>query len=97
LQTIPRIAPISATDIVCAVGDSKQFKRGRDLTAWRGLTLRQQSSGGKDKLLEISKRGDSYPRTLLNQGANSVLKVVGNKTNPRSLWLQTFAQEGLKP
>lgn len=90
LQSIPGIGPISATAIVCAVGDGKQFKRGRDLAAWLGLTPRQQSSGGKDRLLGISKRGDSYLRTLLIQGAKSVLKVVGNKTDPRSLWLQNL-------
>jgi transposase len=90
LQSIPGIGPMSATAIVCAVGDGKQFKRGRDLAAWLGLTPRQQSSGGKDRLLGISKRGDSYLRTLLIQGAKSVIKVVGNKTDPRSLWLQNL-------
>lgn len=90
LQSIPGIGPISATAIVCAVGDGKQFKRGRDLAAWLGLTPRQQSSGGKDRLLGISKRGDSYLRTLLIQGAKSVLKVVDKKTDPRSLWLQNL-------
>jgi len=90
LQSIPGIGPISATAILCAVGDGKQFKRGRDLAAWLGLTPRQQSSGGKDRLLGISKRGDIYLRTLLIQGAKSVLKVVNNKTDPRSLWLQNL-------
>ena len=90
LQSIPGIGPISATAIVCAVGDGKQFKRGRDLAAWLGLTPRQQSSGGKDRLLGISKRGDTYLRTLLIQGAKSVLKVVDKKTDPRSLWLQNL-------
>jgi len=71
-------------------GDGKQFKRGRDLAAWLGLTPRQQSSGGKDRLLGISKRGDTYLRTLLIQGAKSVLKVVDKKTDPRSLWLQNL-------
>jgi transposase len=90
LQSIPGIGPMIATAIVCAVGDGKQFKRGRDLAAWLGLTPRQQSSGGKDRLLGISKRGDTYLRTLLNQGAKSVLKVVDKKTDPRSLWLQNL-------
>ena len=90
LQSIPGIGPIIATAIVCAVGDGKQFKRGRDLAAWLGLTPRQQSSGGKDRLLGISKRGDTYLRTLLIQDAKSVLKVVDKKTDPRSLWLQNL-------
>ena len=90
LQSIPGIGPMIATAIVCAVGDGKQFKRGRDLAAWLGLTPRQQSSGGKDRLLGITKRGDTYLRTLLIQGAKSVLKVVDKKTDPRSLWLQNL-------
>jgi transposase len=88
LQQIPGIGPITATALVCAIGDGKQFKRGRDMAAWLGLTPRQHSSGGKDRLLGISKRGDAYLRTLLIHGARAVLKVVGNKDDPRSRWLQ---------
>ena len=74
LQQIPGIGPITATALICAIGDGKQFKRGRDLAAWLGLTPRQHSSGGKDRLLGISKRGDAYLRTLLIHGARSVLQ-----------------------
>lgn len=84
LQAIPGIGPVTATALVCAVGDGKLFKRGRDLAAWLGLTPKQHSSGGKDKLLGISKRGDTYLRTLLIHGARSVLKVAGNKDDPRA-------------
>jgi transposase len=73
LLQIPGIGPMTATALVCAIGDGKQFKRGRDLAAWLGLTPRQHSSGGKDRLLGISKRGDAYLRTLLIHGARSVL------------------------
>jgi transposase len=90
LQQIPGIGPITATALVCAIGDGKQFKRGRDMAAWLGLTPRQQSSGGKDRLLGISKRGDAYLRTLLIHGARSVLKVAGQKDDPRSRWLQNL-------
>jgi transposase len=90
LQQIPGIGPITATSLVCAVGDAKQFKRGRDMAAWLGLTPRQHSSGGKDRLLGISKRGDAYLRTLLIHGARSVLKVAGQKDDPRSRWLQNL-------
>jgi transposase len=90
LQGIPGIGPITATALVCAVGEGKLFKRGRDLAAWLGLTPKQHSSGGKDKLLGISKRGDTYLRTLLIHGARSVLKVAGDKTDPRSRWLQNL-------
>ena len=90
LQQIPGIGPITATALICAIGDGKQFKRGRDLAAWLGLTPKQHSSGGKDRLLGISKRGDAYLRTLLIHGARAVLKVVGNKEDPRSRWIQNL-------
>jgi len=90
LQQIPGIGPVTATAFVSAVGDGKQFKRGRDLSAWLGLTPRQHSSGGKECLLGISKRGDSYLRTLLIHGARAVLKVAGHKDDPRSRWLQNL-------
>jgi transposase len=90
LQQITGIGPITATALVCAVGDGKQFKRGRDLSAWLGLTPRQHSSGGKDCLLGISKRGDSYLRTLLIHGARAVLRVADKKEDPRSRWLQNL-------
>src|SRR5512139_2819970 len=90
LQQIPGIGPMIATALVCAIGDGKQFKRGRDMAAWLGLTPRQHSSGGKDRLLGISKRGDAYLRTLLIHGARSVLNVAGKKDDPRSRWLQSL-------
>jgi transposase len=90
LQQIPGIGPITATALICAIGNAKQFKRGRDMAAWLGLTPRQHSSGGKDRLLGISKRGDAYLRTLLIHGARSVLKVTGQKDDPRSRWLQSL-------
>ncbi len=91
LQSVPGIGPITATALAAAVGDGRQFKRGRDLAAWLGLTPGQHSSGGKDHLLGISKRGDSYLRTLLIHGARAVLRAVGNKNDPRSRWLAGVA------
>lgn len=90
LQQIPGIGPITATALVCAIGNGKQFKRGRDLAAWLGLTPRQHSSGGKECLLGISKRGDTYLRTLLIHGARSVLKVSDKKDDPISRWIQNL-------
>jgi len=90
LQQIPGIGPIIATALICAIGDGKQFQRGRDMAAWLGLTPRQHSSGGKERLLGISKRGDAYLRTLLIHGARSALKVAGKKDDPRSRWLQNL-------
>lgn len=90
LQQIPGIGPITSTALVSAIGNGKQFKRGRDFAAWLGLTPRQHSSGGKECLLNISKRGDSYLRTLLIHGARAVLRVAGKKEDPRSRWLQNL-------
>jgi transposase len=90
LQQIPGIGPITATALVCAIGNGKQFKRGRDMAAWLGLTPNQHSSGGKERLLGISKRGDAYLRTLLIHGARAVLKVACKKDDPRSRWLQSL-------
>jgi transposase len=90
LQQIPGIGPITATALLCAIGDGKQFKRGRDLAAWLGLTPRQHSSGGKECLLGISKRGDAYLRTLLIHGARAVLRFAGQKEEPRSRWIQSL-------
>jgi transposase len=88
LQQIPGVGPITATAIISAIGDGKQFKCGRDLAAWLGLTPKQHSSGGKERLLGISKRGDAYLRTLLIHGARSVLRVSAKKTDSLNCWLQ---------
>jgi transposase len=90
LLDIPGIGPLTATALLCAIGDGKQFKRGRDFAAWLGLTPRPHSSGGKDRLLGISKRGDAYLRTLLIHGSRSVLKVAGKKEEPRRRWIQNI-------
>ena len=88
IAAVPGIGPITATAIVAAVGDAKAFKNGRHLSAWIGLVPRQRSSGGKEKLLGISKRGDRYLRTLLIHGARSVLIRVAGRQDTRSRWLQ---------
>lgn len=70
--TVPGVGPLSATAAVATMGDARQFKSGREFCAWLGLVPRQQGTGGKVKLLGISKRGDSYVRTLLVHGARAV-------------------------
>lgn len=81
------VGPITATAMVATVSDPREFKNGRQLSAWLGLVPRQNSSGGKTVLLGISKRGNQYVRTLLIHGARSVLKRCSNKKDRRSLWL----------
>lgn len=92
LQQIPGIGPITATALVAAVGDARAFKRGRDMAAWLGLVPAQHSSGGRERMLGISKRGDTYVRMLLIHGARSVARYVANKTDDRSRWLQALGE-----
>ena len=74
LATIPGVGVITATALVATIGDGAQFLSGRQLSAWLGLVPRQHSSGGKDRLGRISKRGDGYIRRLLVHGARTVLR-----------------------
>lgn len=87
LMEIEGIGLISASAMV-AVGDARQFKSGRDLAAWLGLVPNQHSSGGKERLGSISKRGDTYLRTLLIHGARSVVNVCREKTDRKSQWIR---------
>jgi transposase len=84
---IEGIGPITATALVAAVGDRKCFKNGREFAAWLGLVPRQRSSGGKTRLMGISKRGDRYLRTLMIHGARAVLGKAGGKQDLRSQWI----------
>ncbi|MBO9725107.1 MAG: IS110 family transposase [Novosphingobium sp.] len=74
LATIPGIGPIGATALVAAVADPHQFRSGRQFAAWLGLTPRQKSSGGKERLGRITKMGDKYLRQLLVIGATSMIR-----------------------
>lgn len=87
LEAIPGIGPITASAIVATIGNAREFKNGRQLSAWLGLVPRQHSSGGKQTLLGISKRGDTYLRTLLIHGARAVIRFAESKANGDS-WLR---------
>ena len=88
LADIPGIGPLTASALVATVGDARNFESGRQLAAWLGLTPRQNSSGGKTVLLGISKRGDTYLRTLLIHGARSVIRHAVNKPDDPDGWLK---------
>lgn len=92
LLEVEGIGPVTASALVSAVGDGKQFCKGRDMSAWVGITPRQHSSGGKNRLGHISKRGDTYLRTLLIHGARAALKAAENKTDARSRWVTSLAK-----
>ena len=81
------IGPMTATALVAAIGDATAFNNGRELAAWLGLVPKQHSTGGRPRLLGISKRGDRYVRMLLIHGARSVLYRAQSKTDKRSHWL----------
>lgn len=89
LMGISGIGELSATAVVAAVVNVENFKNGRQFAAFLGLVPRQHSSGGKDRLGSISKRGDGYIRKLLVQGAHAVLRHVGDKTDKRSVWIRS--------
>lgn len=91
LEKIPGIGPITASALVASIGDAKSFKNGRQVAAWLGLVPKQHSTGGKPVLLGISKRGDSYLRTLLIHGARAVISHAERKTTPDS-WLRRLIQ-----
>ena len=87
LTSIPGIGALSATALLAAVGDGKQFRRGRDLAAWLGLVPKQYSTGGKPTLLGISKRGNPYVRRLLIHGARSCLLHLDRSRDRLGRWL----------
>lgn len=87
LAQIPGIGPITASALVASIGDAKSFENGRQLAAWLGLVPRQHSSGGKPTLLGISKRGDTYLRTLLIHGARAMTRVAERKVGHAESWL----------
>jgi transposase len=91
LQAIAGIGPLTASALVASVGDAKLFHNGRQFAAWLGLVPRQSSSGGKTNLLGISKRGDTYLRTLLIHGARSVLLHLKSHPDQAEGWLAQVA------
>jgi transposase len=88
LATIPGIGVLNATALVAAIGNGETFARGRDLAAWLGLVPRQVTTGGKPRLVGITKRGNKYLRKLLIHGARSVLPALAAGATPLGSWLQ---------
>jgi transposase len=87
LAEVPGIGPLTASALVASIGDVKAFANGRQLAAWMGLVPKQHSSGGKPKILGISKRGDVYLRTLLVHGARAVILRAKQKPGYAESWL----------
>lgn len=92
LATIPGIGSINATAMMAAVGDARSFRRGHDLAAWLGLTPRQATTGGKPRLLGISKRGNRYLRANLIHGARAVLPRIMSQDTPLGRWVRKLSE-----
>ena len=87
LVAIPGIGPVTATAVIAAIGNGAAFRKGREFAAWMGLVPREYSTGGKQKLLGISKRGNSYLRRLFVHGARAVLQQSAKQSPGLSAWL----------
>ena len=92
LRQIPGFGPLDSTATVAAIGNGAAFRRGRDFAAWLGVVPRQYSTGGKQKLLGISKRGHIYLRRMLIRGARAVLFRVKYDTGGFGQRVQRLAQ-----
>lgn len=91
LQQLRGVGPMIATALVAAVGNAQQFANGRQMSASLGLTPRQHSSGNKDRLLGISKRGDAYLRCLLIHGARAAVYAAKSKDDRLSQWVTNLS------
>jgi transposase len=88
LTSIPGIGALNATALVAAVGDAQTFARSRNLAAWLGLVPRQATTGGKPRLLGITKRGSKYLRKMLIQGARGALPTLSRSSTRLGQWLR---------
>ena len=96
LMRLEGIGAVTATAVIAAAGDGRQFTNGRQFAAWMGLVPREYSSGGKIRRGRISKRGDAYLRTLLIHGARVVYRHLGERDDSKSQWLrQLVARRGV--
>jgi transposase len=90
IMKIEGVGPVTATALVASVGDGRVFNNGRQFAAWLGLTPRQHSTGGKQRLGAMTKHGDVYLRTLLIHGARSVLRVTPKRSDAKSRWAESL-------
>ena len=90
LLEVPGIGPVIATAVVATVPDDRRFSSGRHYAAWLGLTPKQHSSGGKERLLGISKRGDAYMRRQFINGARSLVRIASGRTGGYWDWVNVL-------
>ncbi len=87
---VPGIGPIVGSAVIATVGNAKQFRNGRNLAAWIGLTPKQYASGDSSRMGGMSKRGNRALRRLLLHGARSVVQWSENKSDALSVWIQAL-------
>jgi transposase len=87
LMAIPGVGPVTATAMIAAIGNGAAFRKGREFAAWLGVVPREHSTGGRQKLLSIGKRGNSYLRRLFIQGARAVMQQRMKQSSGLSSWL----------
>ncbi|HEX6012408.1 MAG TPA: IS110 family transposase [Geminicoccaceae bacterium] len=92
LVAVPGVGPVIATALVATVSDATRFRSGRHLAAWLGLVPRQHASGGKERRLGLSKRGDGYLRRQLIPGARALVKVSPGRAGKLWSWLNGLRQ-----
>jgi transposase len=92
IKKIPGVGDLTASAIVGAIGNGRDFKKGREVSSWLGLVPRQNSTGGKERLGKITKRGDVYLRTLFIHGARSVVRSTTHKEDAFSKNIQKLVQ-----
>ena len=90
IQKIPGIGPVVATAIVAAIGNSVAFRKGREFSAWLGIVPKQFSTGGKARLLGISKRGNTYLRKILIHGARAAVLRIKRDRVPIGAWMDAL-------
>lgn len=92
LQTIPGVGPVTASAVAATIGSGRQFRSGREFSAWLGLTPRNHSSGGKERLGKITKMGDRYLRQLIVVGMTSRVRQVAPHPERADPWLTKLLQ-----
>ena len=92
IATVPGVGKQTATILYTAIGNGSEFKNGREFAAYLGLVPRQSSTGGNERLLGISKRGDKYIRSLLVHGSRAVVLHASKKVDKRSVWVQQLKE-----
>ena len=92
LASIPGVGPITATALAATASDPTMFRSGRKFAAWLGLTPRQNSTGGKDRIGRITKQGDSYLRHLLVIGARNIVRYPRARTRVGGGWIEALLE-----